>query len=135
MKHSLKITILLIILFFVTQLTGLTTVNKHIQVTTENGTIVVVHPDTVIGEPPEIEDKSTSFIYIILGVLIGTALLFVLIKLNIKSIWKYWFLLSVWITLAVSFGVYLHSYIAVAAAVILGWWKVYRPNVLIHNLT
>jgi len=136
MKHTLKITLFLVALFFITQLIGLATVNKHIQVTkSENGTIEVVHPDTVIGEAPKVENKSSSFIYIVLGVLLGTALLFLFIKLDIKSIWKYWFLFSVFITLAVSFGVYLNSYIAIAAAIALGWWKVYRPNVFVHNLT
>lgn len=140
MKHSLKITLFLVGLFLATQLIGLTTVNRYIQVEeviTETGEIAqnISHPDTVLGETPQVENKSTSYIYILLGVLLGTALLFVFIKLNIRRVWKYWFLLSVFVTLAVSFGVYLNSYLAVAAALFLGIWKVYRPNIFVHNLT
>jgi presenilin-like A22 family membrane protease len=135
MKHSLKITLFLVALFLVTQLVGLATVNKHIQVATVNGTIEVIHPSTVIGEPPQVEEKSSSWVYIVAGVLLGTALLFVFIRYNVRRLWKYWFLLSVFITLAVSFGVYMRSWLAFALAISLGLWKVYRPNVYVHNLT
>ncbi|MBI4149974.1 hypothetical protein HY488_01070 [Candidatus Woesearchaeota archaeon] len=140
MKHSIKITLFLVGLFLVTQLFGLTTVNKYIQPKetispTGNITIEIEHPVTVLGEPPRVENKSSSYIYIMLGVLLGTGLLFLFIKFNIQKIWKYWFLLSVFVTLAVAFGVYMNPYLAVGAAVALGWWKVYRPNVWVHNLT
>ncbi len=66
MKHSVKITLILITIFFITQLFGLVTINKHIQVDQdENGITTIVHPDTVIGEAPQIENKSSSFIFII----------------------------------------------------------------------
>src|SRR3989344_7542587 len=125
MKHSLKITLFLVGLFIITQFVGLLTVNKHIQVgTTSMGTIEVIHPETVIGEAPQVENKSNSFIYIVLGVPLGTALLFLFIKLNVRRVWKYWFLLSVIITLSVSFGVYVKYSFAVIAAVVLGLLKV-----------
>jgi len=141
MKHSLKVTLFLVCLFLITQLIGLATVAKYIQphevvdVVTGNITVEIGHPDTVLGQPPQVENKSTSYLYIVIGVLAGTALLFLFIKLNIRRIWKYWFLLSVFITLAVAFDVYMNPYLAVAAAIVLGIWKVYRPNVWVHNLT
>lgn len=137
MKHALKITIFLILIFLITQLVGLLTVNKHIAVSVdeETGLQVIAHPPTFAGEAYEPENKSTSFIYIVLGVLIGTAFLFLLIKFNIGKVWKYWFLLAVFITLAVSFGVYVNYWIAGILALLLALWKVYKPNPWVHNIT
>ena len=137
MKHSLKITLILLALFLVTQLVGLVTVNKHIQVSVdeESGLTIIAHPPTFAGESYEPENKSASFLYIVLGVLIGTALLFLLIKFKIGRVWKYWFLLAVFITLAVSFGVYINYTQAAILAGLLALWKVYKPNPIIHNLT
>ncbi len=136
MKHTVKITSILVILFIITQLAGLVTVNKHIQVSEPvNGSIIIVHPATVLGEPPVVENKSSSFIYILLGVLIGTALLMLFIKLKVNRVWKYWFLLSVFVTISVALGVYVNKWIALGIAAVLAIWKVYKPNVYIHNLT
>jgi presenilin-like A22 family membrane protease len=138
MKHSLQVTLLILALFVMTQLVGLVTVSKHIQLeTNELGEVVILHPETALGEPMELEEeqKSMSFIYIVAGVIIGTLLLLLFIKFNVKSVWKYWFLLAVIMTLAVSFGVYVDFDIAFIAAVLLGWWKIFRPNPYIHNLT
>jgi len=136
MKHSMKITSVLIILFIMTQLVGLVTVNKHIEVSEPvNGSVIIIHPATVLGEPPVVENKSSSFIYILLGVLIGTALLMLFIKLKVNKVWKYWFLLSVFVTISVALGVYVNKWIAIGIAAILAVWKVFKPNVLVHNFT
>jgi len=135
MKHSFKITLMLILLFLITQLFGLVTVNKHIQVEEVNGTTVIVHPETIVGEPPEVQEKDWTFLFIMLGVLIGTGLIFLFIKLKVNKIWKYWFLLSVFLTTAVSLGVYFNYYIAVSLAAVLAAWKIHRPNVYVHNIT
>lgn len=131
----------MVVLFLVTQLIGLTTVNQYIEVTTVRNettgmtTTQITHPPTAIGPAPKVENKSSSYLYIVIGVLLGTALLFVFIKFNIRRVWKYWFLLSVIVTLAVAFHVYAPLYLSIGAAILLGWWKVNRPNVLIHNFT
>ncbi len=138
MKHSLQVTLIIIALFVVTQLVGLVTVSQHIQLdTNEAGEVIISHPETVLGEPMELEEeqKSLSFLYIVAGVFIGTLLLLLFIKFNVKSVWKYWFLLAVIMTLAVFFGVYLDFTVAFLLALILAWWKIFRPNPYIHNLT
>lgn len=128
-------------LFLITQLIGLITINQYIEINTVRNettgliTTQITHPPTAIGPAPEVENKSSSYLYIVIGVLLGTALLFVFIKFNIRRVWKYWFLLSVVVTLAVAFHVYAPLYLSIGAAVVLGWWKVNRPNVLVHNFT
>jgi len=136
MKHSLNITLILVALFLMAQLVGLITINKHIQaVKAATGEIVIEHPDTAIGESPKVENKSVSFIYIMIGVLAGTLLLLLLAKFKFGSVWKYWFLLSIILTMAVSFGVYINFKIAFLLAIALGLWKIYRPNAYVHNFT
>lgn len=135
MKHSLKITIVLVMLFLLTQVFGLITVNRYVQIEKLNETTTIKHGTTIIGEPPEIEDKTTSFIFIVIAILVGTALLFLLIRFKLGKLWKYWFLLSVWLTLAISLNVYITALYALIIAAILAVLKVYKKNIFIHNLT
>src|SRR3989344_1195547 len=76
MKHTLKITLLIVALFLTAQLVGLVTVNRHIQVfeDVQTGAITIEHPDTLLGPPAEVKYKSASFLLIALLVLIGTGL-------------------------------------------------------------
>jgi len=135
MKHTLQITMILVLIFFISQLTGLVTINKYIQIDIIDGKPVVSHPDTVLGPPPDIEDKSLTFIPIVLTILVGTAFIFVLMYFRLGNIWKYWFLFAVIVTMSVSFGVYINPFIAFIIALILGLIKVFKPNVFVHNFT
>ena len=138
MKHTLKVTWILILIFLLTQVIGLATINKYIKVGKQpSGEIKIVHEDTVLGPQPELkeEEKTYTFIHMIIIILIGTAILLLFIKLNLSRLWKFWFLLSVFITLSVSFGVYVNSYIALAFALLLALLKVYKKNIFIHNFT
>ncbi|MBD3313870.1 hypothetical protein GF345_05505 [Candidatus Woesearchaeota archaeon] len=137
MKHTLRATLLIVALFLIAQLVGLITINQHIMVfeDVETGIITIDHPDTVLGPPPEVENKSASFVIIGVMVLIGTAILLLMIKLRVYRVWKAWFFLAVWATMAVAFGVYIDWAVAALLALGLGMWKIYRPNVWIYNLT
>ena len=86
MKHSLKITILLGVIFLVSQVVGLVTVSQYINIDIIDGKKIIEHPETVLGEAPEIENKSMSFLPLILTILAGTALIFVLIHFRLGSI-------------------------------------------------
>jgi len=137
MKHTLKITLLIVALFLIAQLVGLATVNRHIQVfeDVQTGAITIEHPDTLLGPPAEVKYKSASFLLIALLVLIGTGLLLLLIRYRVYRLWKLWFFIAVWATMAVAFGVYINWIIASVLAFALGLWKIYRPNVYIFNFT
>jgi len=135
MKHTLKITIILVSLFLLAQVVGLATINKYIKVKIVEGKPVIEHADTIIGKQPTIKEKSYSAIPIIIAILIGTALIFLLIKFKLGRFWKTWFFLSVWITLAISFDVYIARIVAVIIAFILAFIKTFKPNVIVHNFT
>ncbi len=138
MKHTVTVTLILITIFFFTQFLGLFTVNRYIDVQTdENGTVSIIHEETLIGPQPDIpqDEKSYTFVMITIMVLIGTALLFVLIKFNLGKVWKLWFLFAITITLSVSFDVYIARWAAFSLALVLGLIRLFKPNPWVHNFT
>ncbi|HLC96506.1 MAG TPA: presenilin family intramembrane aspartyl protease [Candidatus Nanoarchaeia archaeon] len=136
MKHTTTVTLWLVVIFFMTQLMGLATVNKYIEVEVINDTTSISHGElALIGQPPEVENKELQWIPIIIAVLIGTAILFLLIKFRLRNVWKYWFLVVVWMVLTVSFDVYMIWQVAVVLAAFFALMKVFKNNMVIHNLT
>ncbi|MBI2654507.1 hypothetical protein HYX02_06925 [Candidatus Woesearchaeota archaeon] len=136
MKHILKITIALVLFFFLAQFTGLLVVNQYIdhKKTIETKTIVL-KPLPYGLERPEVKNQSASFIYIMLAVLIGTLLLLFIVKTNITLIWKLLFFLSVSITLSVALAAFLNVYVAGILAVVVSLLRLYKPNAIIHNIS
>ncbi len=139
MKHSLMITLILVAVFFVSQIVGLVIVDQYIAektVDAETGDVVNITYNELPFDMqrPEI-DESQSYIFILVAVLIGTLLVLLLVKLRGFKVWKFWFLLSVAVCLTFAFAAFLPQLIALGFAVGLAIWKIYRPNFAIHNLT
>ena len=135
MKHNAFVTILLTALFVCTQLTGLGLIAHAMDVAVaEDGTISVSYPDTAIGERPETQGAS-SFLLLVIGVGVGTLILLLLIKFRQVLVWKVWYFLAVSMTIAVAIGALTPVWAALIAGVGLAAWKIFRPNVIIHNLT
>lgn len=145
MKHSLKITLLLVLFFFLAQIIGLAVINQYVHVQqisyfneTLNETVIIkniTYAELPAGiERPEIE-PSVSVIYIGAAILVGTIILLVLIKFRKTNWWKLWFFLSVLITLTIAFAAFMGALPAFVLSFILSVFKVYRPNIYIHNLT
>jgi presenilin-like A22 family membrane protease len=104
------------------------------------GKIVVSHADTSIGERPQTEGFG-SFIYLAIGITIGTLLVLLLVKFQKPNIWRAWFFIAVWMALSISIGVFVKAKIffnydvAMFIALVLALWKIYKTNVFIHNFT
>lgn len=141
MKHNLTITLVLLSFFLLAQVTGLWLINKDSKITiNDQGSIVVTHGSTSIGERPQTEGFG-SFLYLVIGVAIGTILVLILVKFKQAKIWRYWFFLAVWMALSISIGVLvkvkiLFNYdVAMFIALVLAVWKIWKPNIIIHNIT
>lgn len=134
MKHTLSITFVILGMFFLAQLIGIGILSQSIDraITAETGK--TTFKPMVIGERPPVDEK-TSFLPIIIAILMGTGILFVLIKYKLVFIWKFWFLIAVVIALTEAFGVFIHHLVAFIIASVLGAWKILKPNVYIHNFT
>ncbi|MEM4638049.1 MAG: presenilin family intramembrane aspartyl protease [Candidatus Woesearchaeota archaeon] len=141
MKHTLKVTIFLLSFFVLAQVTGLWLINKDATIKiNDDGSISVSHSDTSLGERPRTEGFG-SFLYLIIGVAVGTIIVLILVKFKKSNIWRYWFFLAVWMALSIAIGVLVKTKIffdydvAMIIALILAIWKIWRPNIFIHNLT
>lgn len=135
MKHDIEVVLFLVCLFFISQIVGLATVDKYIdhKAIEETGNI------TWAGLPYEMERpdirEEVSYVWITAAILIGTALIFLLMKFRTMMLWKTWFFLAVFITLTVAFKPWLGQGIASLAALILGYFKVFRKSVILGNLS
>jgi len=141
MKHTLKITLLLVSIFFITQVIGLAITNEYIS------TKEYVDPETkevskkVIAEklPYNIERpklrESTSYMWLLSAILVGTLLLLVLMKFKKTSLWKLWFFLAVFSTMSIAFSAFIDPTLAAILALTLALLKIYRPITIIQNLT
>tara|TARA_Y100000310_G_scaffold327508_1_gene394004 strand:- start:1460 stop:2377 length:918 start_codon:yes stop_codon:yes gene_type:complete len=134
MKHELKVTILLLILFFVSQVVGLAIIDRYIDHTVTEATGVATFKDLPYQvERPEVEGGA-SFGYIFFAILIGTAILLLLIRFKKVMIIKAWFFIVAWLCLAFAFSAFISSFVASILAFIVAVWRTYRPNVIIHNV-
>ncbi|MBU0457759.1 MAG: presenilin family intramembrane aspartyl protease [Nanoarchaeota archaeon] len=134
MKHNLKITTIVLLTFLIAQFIGIGILYNYIDSAKSAETGKTEFKDLPIGERPPIEEE-TSFLPIILAILIGTGLLLVLIKYNLMLIWKLWFLIAIVISLTVAWSIFIRKEIALLFALGLGIWKIFKPNVWVHNLT
>ena len=136
MKHTAKVTIALIFFFFMAQITGLLVVNQYIDhQQTEIKGETVMKPLPYGLERPEVENQSTSFIYITIAVIIGTVLVLLLIRFNKPIVWKLWYLITVWLTLSIAFAAFINALIAGIVALLLTLFKLYKPNIIVQNLS
>jgi presenilin-like A22 family membrane protease len=135
MKHTLSITVVIVLIFLLSQVIGLYALNVNTKVTqTPEGGIVVEHEETAIGERPQIEGPVT-FVYILIAILIGTGLLLLLIRLKKIKIWKALYFFAVWMTCSITIGVFINNVLVFPLCFVLAFLKIFRPNVWIHNLT
>jgi len=133
---------MLVALFILSQVVGLWLINRESTVGFDSKTnmTTIMFNDTAIGARPE-TTGSGSLIYIILAIAIGTGLILVIVKYGRTNIWRSWFFLAVWMALCVSIGalikykVWFPYDVAIVLALILTAWKIFKPNIIIHNLT
>jgi presenilin-like A22 family membrane protease len=126
---------LLVLLFLAAQVIGISLLSLNIDgIRTENGRVIIEYGDTALGERPQTEGFQ-SMLYLLLGVALGTLLVLVLIRYKIFAVWKLWFLLAVWISTSIAFGVLIPAAVAIVLCLGLSIWKVFWPNPIVHNLT
>ncbi len=152
MKHNVKITIILLTMFVITQFIGLAVLNADIfHIKQEvNGTIQdVSNPQLSWIQPPEIEEDKDfigMFPSLLVAFVIAIILLFLLTKFKIKFILKAWFFIVICIALFLCIYAFekivpfvinpiLAIIIPTVIAVSLAFIKVFKRNFLIHNFT
>ena len=87
----------------------------------------------MVGPRPETQGAG-SFLYIVLGLGIGTVLLLLIIKFGKVNIMKIWFFLAIFIATSISLGIFLPKLVAIILGVILAIIKIWRYNLFLHNI-
>ena len=146
MKHSVKITILLLTMFFAAQLIGLAVTSiysPHItQTTDENGNIVNLTSYNIpYGmEPPQGLDPGASLISIVIAIAIAIGAMFILMKFGATILLRLWFFVVIVLALGLALNAFLlnipySSLIALIIALPLAFIKVFKRNMFLHNAT
>lgn len=151
MKHSLQITLILLSMFLITQFIGLVVINAYLPKQKiifdketnqqKNITITPQLPYGMSQSPPSQEVSLFTFIF---SFLFAIFIIILLMKINAASIIRLWFFFVVVIAIAISinsFFIYANlnykylDKIALVLAIILSYYKIFRRDLLIHNLT
>ena len=123
MKHTFQITFLLLGLFLLSHIIGLVVVDSFLG---EELPLNLERPDM---------DAKGSFLTIVFAIVFVTVIALLLMKFKLFGLWKFWFFLSVFLTLTISFSAFFSETLALVVAVFLALWKVLRPNMYVHNFT
>jgi presenilin-like A22 family membrane protease len=135
MKHTWPVTAALLAVFILSQLLGLALVTKGADVSVDaEGNSVVTHEEPALGPRPQTSGFQ-SVLYLLVGVAIGTIALLILVRFRLVGVWKLWFFVAVWLSMTISIGALIHVWAAIGVALVLAAWKIWRPNMWIHNLT
>ena len=123
-KHTTKITIIILLMFLITQFLGLWIVNYYAQ------------PENVLPfgmDTPEIEDHNTAvdIISLVVAFAIAIGLFFLLQKKRSKHIIRAWFFIVVLIALGIFFTALFNfplglAYIGLLIAIPIAFFKVFR---------
>ncbi len=137
MKHTWPVTAALVLIFVVTQLVGLALINRDIEAAAYNpktGLYDLEHQAQTEQFRPGTTGAG-SFIYLTLGVLVGTVLVLLLIRFKQVRIWKLWFFSAVVIAIMLALAVLIPLGPAFLLALALGVLKLWRPTLVVHNAT
>ncbi|MEK6934027.1 MAG: presenilin family intramembrane aspartyl protease [Nanoarchaeota archaeon] len=146
MKHTWKITFLLLIMFFITQLIGLAILNAYApeikQAKDDKGNIInITDHNLPYGlEPPQDNDPKINLISILISLVIAITILFFFMKFGAIVIIRYWFFFVIILALGITINAPMlslkySSLISLFIALPLAYFKVFKRSIIVHNFT
>ena len=147
LKHTIKITIILISLFFVAQLIGIYVTNIYLPNIEQvvNQTTGEITNKTVYNlpyglDPPENIKPQESIISIIIALCVAVVIMLLLMKFKAETFLRLWFTIVVILGIAIALNAFLIKIpnsvlISMIIAIPLGIIKIFRRNMYVHNAT
>ena len=147
MKHTIKITLILIALFFIAQLIGIYVANVYlpeihqIYNETTGETINKTVYDLPYGlDPPEDIKPQESIISIVVALCFAVVIMLLLMKFKAETFLRLWFTIVVILGIAIALNAFLIKIpnamlISMIIAVPLGIIKIFKRNMFVHNAT
>jgi len=144
MKHNLKITIILLVMFLITQLIGLAVINAY---STQKLPYNLQPPEEMKPHCPitlPLFKLIKCYLMSMLPFIIvfSVAIFLILLLMKMKTVWLFrvWFFLVSLVAIAITINsIFLRidnsSLIALMIALPLSFYKVFKRNLFIHNLT
>ena len=135
MKHNTKITLILITMFLLTQLIGLFIISVYAN--------ELELPYGFQNSGIESQSVASGISSIIFAFIIALLLFIFLSKFNAETFIRIWFLIVISLALGLTFTAIFHklniinytSYIALIIAIPLAYIKIFKRNLIVHNIT
>ena len=123
MKHPQRIIFILLFLFLLSQFVGIALI-KHYE----------TNKLPFALERPDVTEKGAAFtIALMIGV--ATAIVLIFARFRLSKLWKVWFFLASGLVIGVSIAVFLQETLALLISYVFAFFKVFKRNIIIHNLT
>src|SRR4030042_3747051 len=147
MKHEFKVIFVLMAMFIVTQLLGLLVVDTYgtHTVTLPTGTNITTLNPIPYGMQQTPTEPAISLISMLIALTVAIGLMFLLMKMQSRVFFQLWFTIVIILTCAISLNAILTvlfpdiplgwDMIAIVIAMPLAFYKIFRKNLQIHNLT
>lgn len=134
MKHTLPVTFLLLGMFFVSQIVGVGILSQYIDYETSTIEKTEFRPLPLDMQPPEMSPGG-SILYIASAIFVGTILILLIDRFKLVWVWKTWFFVAIVTCLIIVFDRFMPLWLGISLAVLTGFFKVIRTNVIVHNLS
>jgi len=147
MKHTVKVTIILLSMFFIAQLIGIFVASQYLPQTIEvfnnkTGTFETqdVYQLPYGVAPPEDTTPTSSIISILIALVVAVFLMFILMKIKAEWFLRIWFFIVVVLGIAIALNAFFlripnATIIALIIAIPLAFIKIFQRNLIVHNLT
>ncbi len=146
MKHKLSITLTLLGMFLITQFIGIYVVNAYtpiqeLIIDPSTGEKTIFLQENKIPFSSQKGEEPISITEIILAFALAFLIIFALMKYKLKFVIRTWFFFVVFFGLTITIYAVLKNYpipaeyIAIAISIPLAYFKIFKPHILIHNLT
>lgn len=146
MKHSIKIILILLGMFFVTQLIGLAVIHQYspeiIQVQDQEGNLVnkTIYNLPYGAEPPEEVSPASTLVSIIIAIAIAVIFMLILMRYRAELFLRTWFFVVVTFSLSITIYSFVSTipysqFLVLIISIPLAAFKLFKRNIIVHNLT
>ena len=151
MKHRLRTTTIIILLFVIAQVFALYSFSLNLKPNTSVNIVGNVsenittynNMNTILGDRP-VMSPFDAMIYVLFGIAFATILLLIIIRSKKSKIWHGWYFISITLAMSITLGVWLNkitnnlasaAVIAILLSVLLSYLKYNKNNAIFHNFT
>lgn len=146
MKHTRKVVLILLFMFFITQLIGIAVINQYSpeiqEIADDEGNIInkTTYNLPYGMDPPEDISPGNTLISIIIAIVIAVIFMLILMRYKAEFFLRTWFFIVVTLALAITFNafidmLYYSQLIALIVALPLSAIKLFKRNIIVHNIT